>query len=550
MPSDNSCNRWIFREGKSSLPGATGRDRLASQLAKLRHPTRDLLIDALIRAGELETALADTDSPHARIAAEITQSIANAVVGCPTEKLEALSAIAQQMRVPETIQMSIPEGFVYYALHPLAYTKMADSIRTLAKDARVGHPAAVIGIRSIGSTLGAVVAAALARNHIRADRITVRPAGHPFDRIMQFTSAQLRWIAEARHQRAEFLVVDEGPGLSGSSFLSVGEALLGAGVERRRIHFLCSHPVNPDALLAPQAAERWRGFHSYWTNPHHPPGDGLIDLSAGRWREEFPFSETVPSWTNMERMKFLSPDRRRLLKFAGFGRFGDEVGRRADLLASEGFGPTCFGVHDGYAEYEVVSGRPMCRQDLSRDVIERIARYCAMRTSEFAIAQPEPSPLRAMTRYNYEQEFSETAPPWPHLDAPRRPVLCDGRVQPHEWVMKADGTMVKTDGEAHGDDHFLPGPADIAWDLAGAIVEWHMDCAGEEGLLARYAKLSGDDASGRIPDYIAAYSVFRASYCTMAAHAMRSTPEEERLLKAAQEYRTLLQDRVATAEAA
>ena len=516
---------------------------LVSALAHLRHPTRDRIVDALIRAGELETALADAGSTDERSAADITNAVAEALVGCTSgpAMLEPLAAVAQRIPVPATIDVSTPEGFAYYALHPLAYADIVNRMRL--KTAR----AAVLGIRSIGSTLSAVVAAAAAKHNIRADRITVRPEGHPYDRKTQFTSAQLRWIAEARHEEAEFLVIDEGPGLSGSSFLSVGEALLSAGVERQRIHFLCSHEVNPDSLVALHAAERWRGFQSYWASSHRPAADGLIDVSAGKWRDAFPLAEPVPSWMSMERMKFFSPDGRRLFKFAGFGRFGDEVGRRADLLATSGFGPKCFGVRDGYAEYERVRGRPLRPGDLSRAVLERIAQYCAMRARDFALAGPGESPLRAMVRYNYEQEFGAPAPSWPNLQSPRRTVLCDGRMQPHEWVLATDGVLLKTDGETHGDDHFLPGPADIAWDLAGAIVEWRMDVAAEQAFLALYARLSGDDASARIADYIAAYAVFRASYCTIAAHALRGTPEEYKLCRAARQYRTQLQGRVAAA---
>ena len=544
MSSNKPCNRWIFREGKISARGERVRAGLASALAKLRHPTRDGLVDALIRAGELETALADAGSEQARTAAEITNAVAAALVGLQSVLLESTANIVAEMPVLERIDISVPEGFAYYALHPLSYVDLVEKLQLPSRHA------AVIGIRSIGSTLSAVVAAACVRNNIRAERITVRPAGHPYDRKTHFTSAELRWIADARHYNAEFLVVDEGPGLSGSSFLSVGEALLAAGVERRRIRFLCSHEVNPESLTAPNAAERWRGFQSYSVGLHRPPTEGLIDVSAGKWRAVFAAGEDIPSWVHMERVKFLSADRTRLLKFAGLGRYGEEVACRAERLAASGFGPKFFGVHDGYAELEMVNGRPMRREQLSRAVIEQIAEYCAMLAVEFAVTAAAPSILRPMTRYNYEQEFGEPAPDWTQLDHPARMILCDGRMQPHEWVKAADGTIIKTDGDTHGDDHFLPGPTDIAWDLAGAIVEWEMDADAEEALLARYASLTGDDPRGRIDAYIAAYAVFRSSYCTMAAHALRGTREEEGLQRAAARYRRSLQDRVETPEAA
>ncbi len=528
---------------------------LSASLAKLRHPTRDRITDALIRAGELETALADAGSNDARLAAEITQSLAGALIEHPSvSQHRAYAGHPCDIRVPETVQLSVPEGFAYYALHPAAYAEMVDSIPTVAKAARVGQRlgAAVIGIRSIGSTLSAVVTAALARNNIRAERITVRPAGHVFDRKTYFTAAQLRWIAKARHHGAEFLVVDEGPGMSGSSFLSVGEALLSAGVERRRIRFLCSYEVDPHTLTAPRGAERWRGFQSHWAKTHTPAEDGLIGIEAGQWRTEFPFPDSVSetsgaglgnvgSWVQMERAKFLSGDRTRLFKFVGLGRFGEEVAQRAEALAASGFGPRCLGLNDGYAEYEMLRGRPALRQDVSRAMIDRMADYCAMRALEFRVSGADHSQVEAMARHNYEQEFG-VAPEWLRLET-RHTVICDGRMQPHEWIVGADGIVRKTDGDTHGDDHFFPGPTDIAWDLAGAIVEWEMDRDAQEALLDRFAARSEDDARDRIEAYVAAYAVFRIGFCRMGAAALAGSAEENRLSAAAESYRRFIESR-------
>jgi hypothetical protein len=123
----------------------------------------------------------------------------------------------------------------------------------------------------------------------------------------------------------------------------------------------------------------------------------------------------------------------------------------------------------------------------------------------------------------------------------QRPVLADGRMQPHEWILGEDGSMLKTDSGGHGDDHFFPGPTDIAWDLAGAIVEWRMKPALALEFLEHYRKASGDDPRARIDDFIRAYSVFRWAYCKMAANAMQGTPEQERLEAAAENYRLAIE---------
>jgi hypothetical protein len=121
-----------------------------------------------------------------------------------------------------------------------------------------------------------------------------------------------------------------------------------------------------------------------------------------------------------------------------------------------------------------------------------------------------------------------------------RPVIADGRMQPHEWVWSAAGELLKTDSGSHGDDHFFPGPTDIAWDLAGAIVEWQMNEQQTAEFLNRYRRASGDDASARIDSFIKAYTVFRLAYCLMAANAMNGSDEQPRLQQAADAYRKLL----------
>src|SRR5205085_4840116 len=103
-----------------------------------------------------------------------------------------------------------PEGFCFYALHPLDYADLALQIPLSDK------PIAVIGIRSIGTTLSAVVAAALwqAVPSRKVERATVRPSGHPYDRKTVLSGDTLFFVQRNRQENSTFLIVDEGPGLS------------------------------------------------------------------------------------------------------------------------------------------------------------------------------------------------------------------------------------------------------------------------------------------------------------------------------------------------
>ena len=84
---------------------------------------------------------------------------------------------------------------------------------------------------------------------------------------------------------------------------------------------------------------------------------------------------------------------------------------------------------------------------------------------------------------------------------------------PQEWLQTGSG-YVKTDAVDHHDDHFFPGCQDIAWDIAGAAVEWGFPV---EALADRYLRLQADPSlRSRLGFYITAYKAYRLGYCTMA----------------------------------
>ena len=115
---------------------------------------------------------------------------------------------------------------------------------------------------------------------------------------------------------------------------------------------------------------------------------------------------------------------------------------------------------------------------------------------------------------------------------------------PHEWIRSEDGRIFKTDATTHGDDHFYPGPCDIAWDVAGAIIEWKLNDASEADFVSRYERLSGDQVRRRLPQYKIAYAAFRAAYARMAASTMPGTSEVERFIRACERYLEVLRTEV------
>ncbi len=120
-----------------------------------------------------------------------------------------------------------PEGYAFYALYPESYWEAS---RRLAR-ARWQ----VIGVRSIGTSLGCMVAAGLDAE----PPLTVRPTGPPFERRVIADAACVDRDAQA------FTIVDEGPGQSGSSLAAVGRWLLDLGIAEQRVHVFASHRREP-----------------------------------------------------------------------------------------------------------------------------------------------------------------------------------------------------------------------------------------------------------------------------------------------------------------
>lgn len=142
-----------------------------------------------------------------------------------------------------------------------------------------------------------------------------------------------------------------------------------------------------------------------------------------------------------------------------------------------------------------------------------------------------------MLRFNWKNEFSAELPDEVTLKT-EHPVIADARMAPYKWLRTSEGRLYKVDAVSHGDDHFFPGPCDIAWDLAGATVEWRLDADSQKRFLARYETLSGDDVTARIPGYLLAYATFRFAYSRMAARAMGGTSEEAPLMRDYERYRS------------
>ncbi|GAC1431713.1 MAG: hypothetical protein NVS1B11_01290 [Terriglobales bacterium] len=536
---------WVFRDGRQTFLTTSLLQELRRSIEHGRQDS-EAKLNAVIRAGEIEASLADLGLPEAKTAAAITDTIAASIFNKSEADLSSIArclSLLDQIALPVTLAVSPPEGFSYYALHPLDFAtaslEIADPTRSTA----------VVGVRSIGTTLSAMVSAALRSEGRMADRISVRPTGHPYDRIATFTAQDQCWITDQLSCSATFLIVDEGPGRSGSTFLSVADALVAAGVLRSRIVILGSHRTDPQQLCCRDAVSRWSNYQFHACSQGIPSQfANHFSLGAGEWRRVLvgEVSQWPPSWPQMERLKFLSRDRMSFFKFEGLGRVGEIARERIALLHSAGFSPDGKDCGNGFVRYDFIHGRHPLSDDISSGFLERVAQYCAFRDSEFRASRSDSSPaiaehanpLGKMAQFNFAQEFGTELPL--DLDAlsSANPVVADGRMQPYEWIFCKDGCLLKTDAISHGDDHFFPGPCDITWDMAGAAIEWNLNVEACEYLLSRFQHFTGRDLGANFSAFVIAYTVFRLSMCRMAMASVAGTPEEARLRRARDSYRS------------
>src|SRR5262249_25759583 len=149
-----------------------------------------------------------------------------------------------------------------------------------------------IGLRSIGSILAHVVAASLRRCGVPASVRSLRPRGHPFDRRVEVGAALRATLATCG--AATFAIVDEGPGLSGSSFAWAADMLATLGIDASRIVLFPSRETPGSVLQSARGRAVWNRhsktmatFDDLWVSSGRLFGAGagvIEDLSAGAWR--------------------------------------------------------------------------------------------------------------------------------------------------------------------------------------------------------------------------------------------------------------------------
>ena len=521
----------------------------------------DRLVGVLIEGGRLLQGLADDDLAHlgsdrrTEDAAALTYFLVSVgtAVGDSWRGADFDLPDPPMMHRLRCGTLKQPEGYAFYALYPEAY---AEAARRIALKA----PPRVIGIRSIGASLGAVVAASVGARTF----FTLRPVGNPSARELAVSPELERELLDGD---AHFLIVDEGPGRSGSSFCAVADWLQERGVSLDHVTFLPSHGDEP----GPEATDAHRAL---WRLVDKSVADWgarlplllerrvtdllgeletpLVDVSAGAWRQKVYGS--AADWpaaaANWDRRKFLAraAGKQWLVKFAGLGTMGRRKLEMARALRAHGLAPEPAGLVHGFL-VECWHGGAARLQSGEKPIAE-IAHYLATRARLFPAEREEGASMQelyVMARRNVALLLGDEAAAglarWePHigsLERRVRRVRTDNRLDRHEWVRLADGRLSKTDGVDHFAAHDLIGAQDLAWDIAGATIEFGLSPL-ERAVLAAEV---GPPVDPELLEFLLlAYPAFRAGQCRLAAESTAEAAERQRLQARTDGYLACLEE--------
>ena len=492
---------------------------------------------ALIACGQLEQAVLDAVGAPSALRADAcaaTEHAAQAFYaswaklnpGSPAfagnPRAEAAALRAQLARIAESPAvrglLKIPEGFAFYALFPEQYC--AAALHYLEQRGRPAGSVHVLGLRSIGTTLSAVVSAVLRAAGVAHRRVTVRPHGHPFARTVELGATFGK--ADAA------LIVDEGPGLSGSSFYAAARALEANGVPLERQALFCAHGAPPGARASDEVRAFWQRAQRYAAADHESaisadgslrstlaaelerrfgcPLTALRDISGGAWRAVASARAAVwpaayPAFERPKLLAQLSDGRRLLLKFYGQVLCPDsspELVRWSDRAAEQRIaedGTRVVRSH-GYLVRPWIEGQILARADKSPALLSRLAEFLA---------------LRPWRRQRAAENVADAY------------FGCSGRLAPENWIRLPNAALRKLPETLQGYDHTAIDVQPLGWDLAGAIVEWDLSEHEASGLLAEFAARSALRLELRgVREHVQRYALFhaeRAAFCAEQASA-------------------------------
>ncbi len=463
-------------------------------------------------------------SLHAQLSS-LAGILADAVMdGAVSPDVESLALWAQVAltdgeQLPAGIRrhsLRLPSSFRSFDQRPADVDEMVDRFTSLCPDWRT--PVLVVGVRTSGSYLGPLAAAALRRRGYRDVQCsTIRPGTTAGER-------ERALVKRAAREGHPVVVLDDPPA-SGRSVHRVAQSLEYAGVRSEQITLMLAlqgeaAELPPSLRSYPAVVLPWSEWHVHkLLEPAHVAAEltamlgtsGLqvrgvrrCDSSSGSGRTHvraFFVAEVADARGGPSRTLEVA------VEGAGIGFFGRHV-----LTVAKALGPTVppvYGFSDGLVYRAWVHG-PTARQTMTESSVYRqIAAYAARRHEMLGVARDRSLSL-AGNQPVWEVASSILASPLGRVATPLRPFLVDplvrrmlsvsrpsiidGRMEPEYWHRDDRAELVKV--------HFADGAFsnldlssyDSVFDLAGAAAELSAEGGGAgaaQVLRRRYEEYTG-----------------------------------------------------------
>ncbi len=421
----------------------------------------------------------------------LIDQLASAVVDPTGRPFDAAQVEAHARRcvgVGELVQdvVRLPACFRSFDQHPDDSRWLAQAVTDRYPD--LDGPVVVVGLRTSGSYLAPLLAAALRLGGYRQVVVCTYRPGHP---LLREERAALRAVALAG---GRVLLTDDPPG-SGSSLAAAARAVEHAGVDRQAITLVLSLLDGRDELPAPlrglaavvQPWSQW-SIHRRLAPPavsaalEHllEPGTRVLELTriddraqgGHRRHQRARYSvRTVDAEARVETLELAAEG-------VGLGFLGRHVLTLAHAMDEHV--PAVLGVVDGVLLREWLPDGP------PRDVVPAIAAYVRARARRLP-AQRDPTaglvgrdpvwevaselisggfgPLAPLARTTLLNRLAR------ELLAVEHPVVVDGNTDARHWLVGADGSPRKVDFHERGFSHLELLCYDAALDLAGAAAD-------------------------------------------------------------------------------
>jgi uncharacterized protein YfiM (DUF2279 family) len=193
---------------------------------------------------------------------------------------------------------------------------------------------------------------------------------------------------------------------------------------------------------------------------------------------------------------------------------------------------------------------PLARQDKP---LPEIARYIGTRARLLPAASGSGASvdeLLTMVRRNVSLEFgdqmAQAVEPWAsRADSLERRIVrvrTDNKPDRHEWLRSNRGALIKVDALDHHGAHDLIGCQDLAWDVAGAMVEIDVNQSEAEAFIGAVENWAAREVDRKLLEfYRLAYLAFRLGQARLGQTTIADPRERQRLDRRARRYAIELQ---------